>query len=468
MAPTPCATGVTGLGCRLELVLCSGLLRQKDLDTDLQPTSGRGRHSVEDQQSEPGNKLLGTVIFVATALGLVGALVFCCNFSKRHGPSDSYLEAKGSPRNQMATSEVKEILVEEGDVPTVSYGQAPEDLYSGFTWLCTASDEDSRKSRREVAAITENAIENRSYTTSTIVPLQFVEDMLSGTRIISPTVGDWSGEPHSFPCLGGTQVRVVNGSLLDVAKQQVDAGCCVAVVNPASGYDIGGGFTSGGRHALEESMCVQSTLYGSLKRSAALAGKARTSAPLSARRPSWFSPFSRPPRATPRTPRATPRTPRNFPQPHIPEDGAILSPSVEVFRANSETGYTFLQSPWVLPAVISVAMPNNNDQVAESPMDAQRDPELYEAQLMARWRAAVAAAAHFTEADTLVVPDAGCGAFKNPPEKVGAALGKVLRKEFPSRFDQVLLVCGASSYAGTLFAESVQENFFQSQIVEQH
>ena len=46
-------------------------------------------------------------------------------------------------------------------------------------------------------------------------------------------------------------------------------------VNAASAYHAGGGFVTGGRHALEEAMCVQSSLYESLEKGIGLAEDAK-------------------------------------------------------------------------------------------------------------------------------------------------------------------------------------------------
>jgi hypothetical protein len=50
----------------------------------------------------------------------------------------------------------------------------------------------------------------------------------------------------------------------------------VVAVNAASAYHAGGGFATGGRHALEEAMGVQSSLYEALERGVSLAEDAKT------------------------------------------------------------------------------------------------------------------------------------------------------------------------------------------------
>eukprot|EP00928_Gymnodinium_smaydae_P002500 TRINITY_DN10898_c0_g1_i1.p2 TRINITY_DN10898_c0_g1~~TRINITY_DN10898_c0_g1_i1.p2 ORF type:complete len:122 (+),score=18.17 TRINITY_DN10898_c0_g1_i1:326-691(+) len=118
-------------------------------------------------------------------------------------------------------------------------------------------------------------------------------------------------------------------------------------------------------------------------------------------------------------------------------------------------------------------MPNCNSRVRDSPLDADwdapcdasRDFSLdaihdhqYNAQLDRKWRAALVAAACFTEADVLVVPDAGCGVFQNPPEAVGAAFGRILAKEFNGRFSEVLIAYVGGT-KGQLFEQAARHAF---------
>lgn len=48
---------------------------------------------------------------------------------------------------------------------------------------------------------------------------------------------------------------------------------------------------------------------------------------------------------------------------------------VEVFREGTNEGYGFLDQACTLEAVISVAMPNCNEKMADSPVDAHPDAE---------------------------------------------------------------------------------------------
>lgn len=92
----------------------------------------------------------------------------------------------------------------------------------------------------------------------------------------------------------------------------------VAVVNAASAHSRGGGFLTGGRHALEEALCCASTLFPSLR---GLPG-----------------------------------------DPHLPGDAAALTRGVQLFRTGSDQGYAFVPDPPSV-SVISVAFPNLNPQV---------------------------------------------------------------------------------------------------------
>jgi hypothetical protein len=65
--------------------------------------------------------------------------------------------------------------------------------------------------------------------------------------------------------------RYPPGMAVNVAVDKAQEGHNVAIVNAASAYHAGGGFTTGGRHALEESLCMQTTLGKSLFAAADLA-----------------------------------------------------------------------------------------------------------------------------------------------------------------------------------------------------
>jgi len=143
---------------------------------------------------------------------------------------------------------------------------------------------------------------------------------------------------------------------------------------------------------------------------------------------------------------------------HIPDDGAVLSPFVEVLRGGTNDGYPFKDQPVLLEAVVSVAMPNCNTKMSDSPVD--KHPEAYQDQLIRKWRAALMAAALYTRADCIVIPDAGCGVFRNDANQVGEALGTLLRTEFKGRFNEVVIAFplgGRSPTPGETFAAAVKK-----------
>jgi len=115
---------------------------------------------------------------------------------------------------------------------------------------------------------------------------------------------------------------------------------------------------------------------------------------------------------------------------HIPEDGVILSPRVEILRKGTDHGYQLLMKPVEVTAVISVAMFNRNPAVRDAPCDAPTDPAQYEAGVEKKL-AAMFHAAILSGADTMILPDVGCGVFHNDPAVVGRLAGKLLRDYMP-------------------------------------
>eukprot|EP00930_Biecheleria_cincta_P008385 TRINITY_DN109815_c0_g1_i1.p1 TRINITY_DN109815_c0_g1~~TRINITY_DN109815_c0_g1_i1.p1 ORF type:complete len:586 (+),score=83.22 TRINITY_DN109815_c0_g1_i1:56-1813(+) len=214
-----------------------------------------------------------------------------------------------------------------------------------------------------------------------------VPALVQGTRLLRPV------RLRPSPHCQWTSLRHTGDTVLDAAVGRARLGVKVAAVNAASAYQVGGGFLSGGRHALEEAMCMQSTLFVSLQQAARLAAAKRL----------------------------TDQRGRRL---HIPEDGAVLSPGVQVFRKGTSCGYAPCLEATCLAAVVSVAMPNVNPCNSSSPME-WRSPE-EQVLLVERKLHAVLQGAALVEAEVLVVPDLGCGVFGNNPSVIGAALGRVL------------------------------------------
>lgn len=333
--------------------------------------------------------------------------------------------------------------------------RAPEDpVRGGYGWLRKANDEEDRAERRQVSAFTQRAVDCRGYVLGSerTVHLRHVEAMLAGTRLVGPGTGaSWPAElsgqgqagngPSPLPLPAWTRptrLSVERRVVLEVSREMAKAGRRVVAVNAASAFHAGGGFSSGGRHALEEALCEQSSIYGSLVRAGDLAKAAGV------KPPAWVQP-------------ARSRDGGEW-EAHIPDDGVVLSPLVEVFRGGTYSGYPFEDEAVALEAVVSVAMPNCNRRMSDSPVDAHPEPAKYEEQVRQKWRAVLTAAAFYTEATCLVVPDAGCGVFYNPPEKLGAAFGCVLREEFSGRFEEVF-VAFPGGRNGEAFARAAQAAF---------
>eukprot|EP00401_Gymnodinium_catenatum_P002658 CAMPEP_0117507174 /NCGR_PEP_ID=MMETSP0784-20121206/26291_1 /TAXON_ID=39447 /ORGANISM="" /LENGTH=943 /DNA_ID=CAMNT_0005302677 /DNA_START=115 /DNA_END=2944 /DNA_ORIENTATION=+ len=218
------------------------------------------------------------------------------------------------------------------------------------------------------------------------------------------------------------EIRYARRVVLEAALDRARDGCAVLAVNAASAYHSGGGFLTGGRHALEEAMCMQSSLYLSLQKAERLAHSEADA------RPGYH-----PERPQPATQRDGSPWVR-----HIPVGGAVLSPAVEVFRGGSNEGYPFFAEPVRLAGVASVAMFNKNPRMSDSPLDAPADHYLYMKQMKDTF-ASVLEAARQCGATVVVTPDAGCGVFKNDPEHVGKALGEALRSAVAYGISEVIV-----------------------------
>jgi uncharacterized protein (TIGR02452 family) len=119
---------------------------------------------------------------------------------------------------------------------------------------------------------------------------------------------------------------------------------------------------------------------------------------------------------------------------YIPENGVILSEGVEFFRGEANEGYPFLADKWVA-TVISVAMPNLNPSVKDSPVSEFKSAAEYDSCIWAKWRAVMAATGR-ANVEALCICDAGCGVFQNEALTVGKLLGKTLRSR-PSGLQHV-------------------------------
>jgi len=183
-------------------------------------------------------------------------------------------------------------------------------------------------------------------------------------------------------------------------------------------------------------MCVQTTLFRSLQEAVNKAERTTSRAS-----PSYADPS---------------RTKSGLEwQIHIPEDGVILSPGVQVFRSGYVDGYRFLSKGEVVElAVISVAMPNCNRQVRDAPCDRPPDDIAYRELLHKKFVAMLRAAAE-ARVDTLIIPEAGCGVYMNAHRDVGEALGAALAEHAPEGLAVHLVGAAAFCEAVARGAEQV-------------
>merc|ERR1719369_2367284 len=140
----------------------------------------------------------------------------------------------------------------------------------------------------------QEAVQRGWYTNndSSKVHLQYVDQADATTRIVTPGSTSEAAVPRRGACT--VIEHDATTTVPSLAVRLGTDGKAVAVISAASAYHVGGGFSTGGRHALEEALCMQSTLYKCLKSAWRQAGVSKGS-------------------------------------PYIPKDGAILSPDVEIF-----------------------------------------------------------------------------------------------------------------------------------------
>lgn len=216
-----------------------------------------------------------------------------------------------------------------------------------------------------------------------------VEQMVARTKLAR-----WSDSAHRSVCSFSGSLTTLEhraGLAIDAALEALRTHERVAVVSAASAHQLGGGVLTGGRHALEEAICMQTTLYPSLARAREMATDEKL---------------------VDHVGRST----------HIPEDGCIVSLDVEVIRKGTGARYAEMSAPKMLAAVLSLAMPNRNYKLPG--YDRRTGPD-YEVLVAKKFHAAMRAAIELG-IEMLVVPECGCGVFMNDRSQVGALLGRVV------------------------------------------
>eukprot|EP00927_Polykrikos_kofoidii_P023329 TRINITY_DN2152_c0_g1_i1.p1 TRINITY_DN2152_c0_g1~~TRINITY_DN2152_c0_g1_i1.p1 ORF type:complete len:1027 (+),score=171.68 TRINITY_DN2152_c0_g1_i1:15-3095(+) len=282
----------------------------------------------------------------------------------------------------------KQELVGTGDSLRVGDDQGRVNQKRGaYDWVRNANGPDDRLKRVCAALQTAHAIHCGGYTLGAkVVKLAPLKEMIDGTQ-----------KKFAYPLVKriGNSGRLTKisrdehgGTVMDVAIKFQGEGKRTVAVNAASAFSLGGGVLYGGRHALEESWCTMSTLLPSLQS-------------INSQHDAGM---------------------------HIPVDGCIFSPGVEIFRETSVFGYGFQASTTKLQGVCSVAMFNMNPRVSDSPLDAPRDFVEYCTQVKNKFRAILNCAAE-VGAEVLVCPDVGCGVFGNDPKIVGSLMGEAVLEQ---------------------------------------
>lgn len=302
-----------------------------------------------------------------------------------------------------------------------------------YEWIRDGNDPEDRTQRCAAALSTLLACRAKGYVldgSSSAIRLRHIDAMLAGTRLVT---SKQFGYPESKASkLQVPRVEVATeGLALDAALARAVVGTRIAIINAASSYHPCGGFRTGGRHAFEESMCVQTTLSLSLQHAL------------------WLS------QQQPEPVRPPPRVLMSSGTKwfcYIPEDGVVLSPSVELFRGSYTTGYQFCRTVTELTAVVSVAMPNRNPNVRDCPLDAPTDVEEYRNLLCAKFSAALAAAG-LANCTTVIMSAIGCGVYRNDPREIGRALGRALCSLPRFHGIQEVVLVGVPAF----FVEAVRE-----------
>jgi len=354
--------------------------------------------------------------------------------SSHLSPSGMHRGGGASPRSTVeATPDFTQLSAADLEKPLLKSegedsGSGRMSLYRGsYDWLRKGNGGRARDLRLEAALQTWAACQHGGYDLDgNPLHLEHVDAMVNGTSLLEyERAKDMDLPSTSFETVWS---RYPPGMAVNVAVDKAQEGHNVAIVNAASAYHAGGGFTTGGRHALEESLCMQTTLSKSLFAAADLARAKKIEIPEHVRPsgPKYGSAWDV----------------------HIPYEGVIFSPHVEVFREGTFQGYPFLEQPVKL-SVVSVAMPNGNDRIRDAPVDMPPDREEY-LSLVHKKLYTLAAACVQAGVTHLVMVDAGCGVYSNEATDVGEAFGKLIYDSFPSSFAEIALSSSKS------FADAVE------------
>ncbi|CAL1151394.1 unnamed protein product, partial [Cladocopium goreaui] len=148
----------------------------------------------------------------------------------------------------------------------------------GYSWCRRDNDQDARLYRLEAFIFTQRAVYAKTFSVESKEIKIDTDKMLTGTQVfIGGSAGTNTNGAEEEDVLKEVHFQLrrvedlMKGSprpegetVMEVAAFMVAQGAKVVAVNAASAYQVGGGSTTGGRHALEEAWCISSTLYQSL------------------------------------------------------------------------------------------------------------------------------------------------------------------------------------------------------------
>jgi len=287
-------------------------------------------------------------------------------------------------------------------------GRLQADAQGSYLWIAKGHGLWEKEQRRKASDDTLSACERGGYTLrGRNVRLSYIDRMMRGTRLITASAKGPRAAGNTFETQwlrrpGETLTSVV----LDVASRgELVAGVCIACA-----FHAGGGFDQGERHSLEEALNTQTTLYRSLKPLEQKMRKHENPKTRGLGRSSFF-----------------------------PQDTAILSPHVEVFRGEPCDGYPFLQETVLINAILSVSMPSGQDR--QNGYFLRPEDKLREEKLLERKFTAVAQAAAISGAKVIVVPDLGSNADGgSDPKLIGKLLAECVRRNCPGVFKEIILL----------------------------
>ncbi|CAD7930673.1 unnamed protein product, partial [Amoebophrya sp. A25] len=193
-------------------------------------------------------------------------------------------------------------IIAEPEIKYFNLTRGRTQVIRDLDWLRASVDFSHRRARRDIAVVTQAVAEAGGYVFYEETENGGYRKKEPGSAIIYLKNVEWSREQtnydrdfhfsnrYSWPSwrcgLGrrpsripnvryDTSQHLVTDLVFTCGRNNVRGGGALGVVNPGNRFHPGGGFVSGGRHALEEALCTQSTLFSSLQKvaDAVLRGK---------------------------------------------------------------------------------------------------------------------------------------------------------------------------------------------------